>query len=196
MSYSAIKDLEGYFTPTQVRVIINSADTPRNKMLMLMLWRTGRRISEVLPLKKKHIDFYKGLIKFRILKKREKTYKLKPVDSEFINELNDYCKDLQDEDYLFSSNTEKDAHIKRRQAYDIINKTAVRAGITSVGDKQPHPHHFRHSYAVHFIRSCQGPAGLKMLQELLEHSNINITGSYLQFSGEDLKKELNKIKWQ
>lgn len=193
--YTALKDLEGYFTQQQVAKMIDAAETTRDRMLILLLWRTGRRISEVLLLKKKHIDFYKDLIKFRILKKKVKEYyKLKPIDAGTTEELKKYCVHLDDESYLFPSPYKADTHLTRQQAYNIIRKTAEDAGIFSVGLKPPHPHNLRHSFAIHFLRNTTSPTiAIKVLQLLLEHSNLNITSTYLQFSQEDIKDQLNLV---
>ena len=55
-----------------------------------------------------------------------------------------------------------------------------------------HPHTFRHSFAIHLVRSG---LDLRRVQQLLGHSNLNTTQVYLQFKDEDLREGYNKIKF-
>jgi len=55
-----------------------------------------------------------------------------------------------------------------------------------------HPHTFRHSFAIHLVRSG---LDLRRVQQLLGHSNLNTTQVYLQFKDEDLREGYNKIEF-
>ena len=195
MAQTIMKDLEGYFTPEQIDRILAATKNRRDRMLVMFGWRTGRRISEMLGVKKKDIDFDKGLIKFHILKKKNKDFlKLKPIDSGLLQALLEYTEDMKEDDYIFKTTYKKDSPITRRQAYNIVRGAAEDAKIAFVGLKPPHPHHLRHSFAIHFLRNTKNrTTALVVLQRLLEHSNINTTVTYLQFSQEDLREDLDNV---
>jgi integrase/recombinase XerD len=55
-----------------------------------------------------------------------------------------------------------------------------------------HPHTFRHSFAIHLVRSG---LDLRRVQQLLGHSNLNAKQVYLQFKDEDLREGFNKIEF-
>ena len=58
-----------------------------------------------------------------------------------------------------------------------------------------HPHQFRHSFAVELVRSMKHPGGLILLKNALEHSDLKITETYLQFSQKetaDLQENLSQ----
>ncbi|MGB8311690.1 MAG: tyrosine-type recombinase/integrase [Halobacteriota archaeon] len=55
-----------------------------------------------------------------------------------------------------------------------------------------HPHTFRHSFAIHLVRSG---LDLRRVQQLLGHSNLNTTQVYLQFKDEDLREGYNKVEF-
>ena len=58
---------------------------------------------------------------------------------------------------------------------------------------KPHPHMFRHSFAIHFLKHHdRNPAALPMLRKLLEHSNLQVTEHYLQFSDTESGKMLEE----
>lgn len=199
MAWTAMQDVGAYFTPEQVkRIILVAKDrSDRDFVLILMLWHTGRRIGEVLRVRKKHIDFDHKQILFHILKKRHNKdmKKRKAIDDVLCNVLIDYTRNMEDDNYIFPSPYIKGKHLSKRQAYNIVRDSAETAGILYVGDgKPPHPHTFRHSFSINFIRNCKNEsAALIWLQNILDHSNIKMTSEYLQFSQKDIKKELNKI---
>jgi len=189
-----MKDLEGYISSDTFERVLNCAVCERDRLLLLVGWRTGRRISEILLLKKEHINWDSRLVKFKILKKRNKEYyKLKAVDSDLLNQLYVYTKNLAPEDYLFYGR-DKGSHVSRRQAYNIIRKAAETANVYSVGLKPPHPHMLRHSFAINFLKKAKNQTiAIKLLQTILEHSDLRMTSHYLQFGQADLREELENV---
>jgi integrase len=201
-NYSAIKDLQGYFKEGERKAMFVAAQSSRDKLLIRMLWVTGRRITEILDIRIHEIDFQINKIAFHIEKKTERVngvrqkkdlVKLKPIDDFTVRLIKAYIAEsnLSSDKYLFESEFNPGRPITRQRAYDIVRWCAEKAGIEQVGGCKPHPHHFRHSYAIDMARKMKSPSDVRKLQMMMEHSNLAVTEQYLQFSDEELKEMTN-----
>lgn len=90
--------------------------------------------------------------------------------------------------------------ITRKMGYLVVRRAAERVGITEVGDRlvskrrHPHPHHLRHSLAVHSVRVTKGNyADLIRLQGQLGHASVSTTAGYIQFSDEEQRKWYDEL---
>jgi len=119
----------------------------------------------------------------------------KAVDNKVLRELDSYIQkhNIGLDEHIFESPIKPGHHISRQRAFAKFRKACDQAGITMVGIKKPHPHHLRHSFAVNFLRKSKSQTSLKMLQQWLEHTNINTTSDYLQFSQREARELINKI---
>ena len=183
-----MKDLQGYFKKGERLALYNIADNPKHKLLIRLLWKTGRRVGEILKLQVKDIVFEDKNILWHIEKKGRPTNKLKPIDEFTLNLLRDYIKEnnLGGDAYIIHGHSYVEP-MTRQRVFQLVRKYCSKIGIEYVGTKRPHPHHFRHSFAIDIVRRATSPADVRKLQLLLEHSNLTTTESYLQFSSEDLR---------
>jgi integrase len=194
--YTLMKDLQGYITAEDVDKILQQVlNTPcqfkeRNYLFILMLFRTGRRVSELLKLNVADINFMQKGIIWNILKKRTKTQRLKSVDSETFQLLSNY---IEINEKIIETKGGLIFPFKRAWAQQLVQKYCEEAGYNLIGTKKPHPHHFRHSFSIHYLTHTKRNEALSMLQKELEHSNINITQLYLQFNLEDARKVKEEV---
>ncbi len=210
---NVMKDLSGYLSPEQMLKIYNIAYGPRDKLLIRLLIVSGRRITEILGrkeyvnrnknhpkehlreviypaiegLKPRNIDFDKGHIIFSILKKRKKHQAIKVIDNETMGMLKEYIhkNNIKPDDRVFP--------ITRYRAFQIVREICTNAEIYKVGIKEPHPHHFRHSFSVNYVRTATHSGAIRQLQQHLEHADINQTAHYLQFSQKDQKEQIERM---
>lgn len=216
-----MRDLRGYLEPREVEMILNGGETERNRLLGDVLWQTGARISEIVGLAK--IDSVDGkdhrdwglnpgmldpndnAIILNTLKRTKKDKKTKErkysiverrvvISKRLMSALIDYVqrKGIQKNERIFP--------ISRRWASEIIKRMAERAGINPPGrdridgkEKHVHPHHFRHSHCINFIRHKDGIEGLRALQDRLKHISIATTAHYLQFSTKGKQAEIEEM---
>jgi site-specific recombinase XerD len=73
--------------------------------------------------------------------------------------------------------------LKQRQVRNIVKRYGDIIG------KDVHPHTFRQSYAIHCVRNGWD---IRRLQQVLGHSNLNVTAVYLQFNDHDIKELYEK----
>ena len=157
------------------------------KMLLTILYATGLRISELLNLKEKQIDFSRSQIK--VLGKGNKE-RIIPVSKALLDMIDDYLqlkkknferKDTDD----FLLVTENGKKIYPKYAYLLINKIL---GETGNLEKRS-PHVLRHTFATHLMNNG---ADLNAVKELLGHSSLSSTQVYTHNSIEKLKDVYKK----
>lgn len=195
----AMKDLRGFLTPSQVEAMIESCDNLRDRVLIRLLWRTGMRVSElvrpgkdrspVLGLRVSDILWDENALIIRHAKRRGNPPRRIAVDPDTLAMVREYL------DKGGNGDSEFVIPIGRQMAYLVVREAAERVGITEVGDplvserRHPHPHHLRHSLAVHSVRVTKGNyADLIRLQSQLGHASIATTAGYIQFSDEEQRK--------
>lgn len=147
----------------------------RDRLLLLMLYTTGMRLSELIGLKVSDIDFHRNGL--RVLGKRNKE-RIIPMHPEVVDLLNAFLRDhlaIQ----LFV--TEKGQPLYPMYVYRLVSgylKLFSHAAKTS-------PHVLRHSFATHMLNNG---ANLLAIKDILGHSSLSATQVYTKNSFEKLKQ--------
>ncbi|OSZ77336.1 integrase [Chitinophagaceae bacterium IBVUCB2] len=170
-------------TKKLVDTLNNSAETWKSlnaKMLITIFYNTGMRLSELISLKEKQIDFSRSSIK--VLGKGNKE-RVIPVNKETIENIRHYQelknKELEtSEDFLLV--TEKGKKLYPKYAYLLVNQYL---GTVGTLDKKS-PHVLRHTFATHLMNNG---ADLNAVKELLGHNSLASTQVYTHNSIEKLK---------
>ena len=174
------KELPPYFTKPEVDQILTNLwqkQKLRDYLLILLLWQTGARISELLNVKIEDIDFYNSLVKLFTLKRKIKSERVIPLKPQTLGLVALYVnqKGLSKGDKLFS--------ITRQQAFNIVRKAVLEV---FPGDtKRAHPHVLRHSFAVYALGSG---VPITVVRYWLGHRNITSTLVYTQALAQDTRK--------
>ncbi len=172
--YTKPKKLMKYLDKTKVDEMLERAraDNKRNYLIILILWRTGIRNSELINLKKKDIK----PDQITIRQGKGNRDRIVPIDASLYDLLNFYTSNKTLEDKLFPLS---DMSIR-----NIVHKYE--------GDIDTHPHSLRHSFAVHCLKSGMN---IRSLQKILGHSDLNTTAEYLDLIGDDIKDDYKKVEW-
>jgi integrase/recombinase XerD len=173
------------------------------RMLILLLYGAGLRISEALSLKLTNVDLTAGILTIR----ESKFYKtrLVPMSPALTGALGDYVArrakehPTQSDAALFLTRTE--TPLARHTAENVFSRLRVRAGVLRQdgGRYQPRLHDLRHAFAVHRLVSWyrQGADVQRLLPQLatyLGHVHIAATQRYLTLTPELLHEASQRFE--
>jgi integrase/recombinase XerC len=147
----------------------------RDRLMLLLMYTTGMRLSELIGLKVGDVDFYRNSL--RVLGKRNKE-RIIPMHPEMVDWLKVYLADHVG-DFLFV--TERGKPLYPMYVYRLVNhylKLFSHAAKTS-------PHVLRHSFATHMLNNG---ANLLAIKDILGHANLSATQVYTKNSFEKLKQ--------
>jgi len=175
--------LPSVLTKEEVKKLFDSAKAKKSKLILQGLYSTGMRVSELVNLKIKDIDFQnsKGIVKAGKGNKDRNIFFSKDLLEKFKKYLEKKEKKGIKSEYLFSSKNGEP--LTPRNIQKIVKKAAFLAGI----QKKVTPHTLRHSFATHLLE--QG-VDIRKIQILLGHAHIDTTQIYTHIS----TKELENIK--
>lgn len=151
----------------------------RDRAMLELLYSAGLRVSEMVSLDLKEVDFVAGLARVRGKGKKER---LVPIGKTALTALNDYLSSDErpgDVSFLFSNRF--DSRLTSRSVERILKKYATMCGFSG----RITPHTLRHSFATHLL---EAGADLRAIQEILGHQNITTTQVYTHLSTKHLKE--------
>ena len=155
------------------------------KMLISIFYATGMRLSELIGLKEKQVDFSNSQIK--VLGKGNKE-RIIPIGNEIAGMIKNY-QQLKKKGFEKTEDTllvtEKGKKLYPKYAYLLVNQVL---GQASTLDKKS-PHVLRHTFATHLMNNG---ADLNAVKELLGHSSLASTQIYTHNTIEKLKDVYKK----
>mgnify|MGYP005781587897 FL=1 len=145
----------------------------RDYLLFYTGINTGLRISDIIKLKVKDVLNPDRTMKTQIDIIEEKTKKKKryKINNGLVEELRQFTKDMDFEEYIFKSRKGENKPITRIQAYRILNNAGAKIGLEEIGT-----HTLRKTFGYHFYQQTKDVA---LLQELFNHSAPSITLRYI-----------------
>ncbi len=160
----------------------------RDKAIIGLLYASGLRVTELINLKLINLSMEEQLV--RIFGKGNKE-RIVPVSPKTLNWIGEYincsrqrlAKKGKSKGILFLNN--RGSKITRMSIWNILQKYAKIAEI----NKNVSPHVLRHSFATHLI---EGGADLRVVQELLGHTDISTTQIYTHADKSYLKEVFNE----
>ena len=171
------KKLPTVLTKDEVRKLINAAKNPKHKLIIEFMYSAGLRVSECVSLKLDDLDLQEKIGKIKHGKGNKERYII--LSNNLIQHLNEYSITKKDNcPFIFSVNNRP---ITVRQAQKVVKDAAKKAGIK----KRVFCHALRSSFATHLLEEG---TDIRIIQELLGHSNLSTTQIYTKVSTQQLKK--------
>lgn len=186
------KLLPNCLSEDEVDLLLNAPNlsTPsglRDKAMLETMYASGLRVSELIKLEKGQVNLTKGVV--TVFGKGAKERKVPIADftieyiTRYINEVRNFSKNKSSKYLFLSRNGEP---ISRIYFFKQVKKYALQAGIST----NVSPHTLRHSFATHLLNHG---AQLRVVQEMLGHTNIATTQRYTHISSEKIKKDYDKV---
>jgi integrase/recombinase XerD len=170
----------------EVSRLINAAGTLFRRTLLMTLYGTGMRRSELAHLKVGDIDSQRMIIRM-VAGKRGKDRDL-PLSPALLETLREYRRWRKPKLYLFPTRTRRrlDQPISDKTVWIACSEAVRCAGI----HKRVTPHTLRHSWATHLL---EAGTDLRTIQVLLGHGDLETTAQYLHLSQRHLQTVTNPL---
>lgn len=155
------------FTQVEVRALLSAIqyEPDRNRALILLLLDTGIRASELCSLTHSDINLAERSIK--VIGKGNKE-RILPVSSRTASALFSYLAVVSGKPF----------RLNRTSLAQYLRRLGKRAGVLDA-----HPHKFRHTFAVNYLRNG---GNAYELQEILGHSTMEMVRNYVNLAQVDL----------
>lgn len=162
----------------------NSFTGARDKALLELCYATGARVSETIAIR--ICDISDGFIKIKGKGGKER---IVPIGKKALEAIDFYLINFRqratsENDFLFV--TEKGKTMRRETIWQMVKSRAKKANI----EKNISPHTLRHSFATHLL---ENGADLRLIQEMLGHSDISTTDRYTQISQSHIQTSFSRF---
>jgi site-specific recombinase XerD len=174
-------------SPAEVSELINSARNLFHRAMVMTLYATGMRRTELCQLQVSHIDSQQMVVHIRQGKgSRDRDV---PLDPKLLETLREHYHWMRPQTYLFPgtvNNSRADKPITGKVVWEACQQASQRAGIA----KRVSPHTLRHSFATHRL---EAGCDLVTLQRLLGHASLRHITIYLHLSQRHLRSAGNPL---
>ena len=178
IKYSKVPEkLPTVLTKEEVKMLLESIDNPKHRLMISLMYSAGLRVSELINLRIKDFEFDKGYgfvrrgkgnkDRFFILSQKIKDSVISLLEKEKLNH----------EGLLFIGNRNRAYNPRSLQI--IVKKACKKAGIK----KNVHCHTLRHSFATHLIENGYD---VSAVQAILGHKSPETTMIYIHMTSPNM----------
>ena len=165
-------------TKEEVKLLIDSCASNKSRLMIKMLYSSGLRVSELVNLKWNNLEFDQNSGWVRGGKGSKD--RLIILSENLLEELKSFN---NNSDFVFKG---RNGPLTTKNIQNVVRTTAKRAGI----NKKVTPHTLRHSFATHLL---EDGTDIRVIQDLLGHSNLQTTQIYTHISSERKKRVKNPL---
>ena len=175
------KRLPKVLTMKEINSLLEKDMTKLDKAILELLYAGGLRVSELTNIQVQNIDLNAKFL--RCIGKGSKE-RIVPIGKKACNAVSSY---LKERNYLIQKYNLKTKFCFIKENGQKITRQDVYLFINNLGknlNKDISPHTIRHSFATHLL---ENGADLRVVQELLGHSDVSTTQLYTHISKKRLK---------
>jgi len=175
-------------SPEEVAQLIDGAGNLQARAILMLLYSTGIRRSELVQLRVEDIDSKRMVIHIRQGKGGKD--RDVPLCPKLLETLREYWKVKKSKTWLFPRGITKrgEDHLTDKAVWYACAEAARHAGFK----KRVSPHMLRHSFATHLL---ENGADLPTIQILMGHADLEATSIYLHLSRRHLEKTINPLEY-
>lgn len=166
----------------EVYNVIAALKNIKHKTLIILLYSTGMRVSEVANLK--IIDIDSKLMRIKVVSGKGKKDRFVPLSPLVLVQLRKYYLLYKPTLYLFNG-SRNNAKYSIRSIQHTLHTALAKIGLES---KKYTVHTLRHSFATHLV---DNGADLQIIQEMMGHSHLSQTTQYLHLSTKRINQIMN-----
>ncbi len=170
------KSLPVVLSRNEIKKLIKQTTNIKHRLLLSLAYGAGLRVSEVVNLRVKDIDFGELTIHLKNSKGKKDRITIFP-DKLKVN-LKRLTAGKDKNNFVFAS--QRGGRLSTRTAQKVFKDSLKKAGIK----KEATFHSLRHSFATHLL---ENGVDVRHVQELLGHQNIRTTQRYTQVTNPKLK---------
>lgn len=177
------KKLPVVLTKSEIKQVFASVSNAKHKLLLLMTYAAGLRVSEVIELQWKDIDFEQH--KIHIKQAKGKKDRMVTLAFSLVSSLQQYRSVHSGAHYVFEGQV-KGQPYSPNTARAILKKALAKASL----EKKASMHSLRHSFATHLLESG---TDIRFIQEILGHSSIKTTTIYTHVASKRVSKIISPL---
>jgi integrase/recombinase XerD len=170
----ADRRLPGVLSREEALRIVSAPRNLKHRLLLVLAYSAGLRVSEIAALRIADIDPTRGVIIVRNGKGRKDRYTILATKAKRI--LETYTDLYKPQNWLFEG--QNGSHLSTRSIQEVFTRAKNKVGIT----KDVSIHSLRHSFATHLL---EAGTDIRYIQELLGHANAKTTQIYTHIAKRD-----------
>jgi site-specific recombinase XerD len=171
------KRLPAVLAKSEIKILLDCEKNPKHRLLLMLTYSSGLRVSEVVALKREHIDLNRKTVLIHLGKGRKDRYTM--LSDRAAAFIRDYCALYAIDTWLFPGQGAS-RHLSVRSAQNIFDKAVVKAEMQRPGLSI---HSLRHTFATHLM---ENGTDIKYIQELLGHASLRTTERYTHVARRDV----------
>lgn len=174
--------LPAVMSAEEIKTLIDSVTNIKHRSIIMLLYSSGMRLSEIAALKITDID--SKLMRIKIVQGKGAKDRFTILSQQVLMELRAYYLIYKPKEYLFNG-YQPGKRYGMRSIQHLVQKALIKIGLDS---KNYSVHTIRHSFATHLV---DNGTDLHTVKELLGHSSLQTTMQYLHLTSTRIDKVIS-----